>query len=87
MLDQFLVNRGVLDSESPIQLAKIETAEKRVPYVGIVKFNDMVSDSGVRNDAPRRFGRPAKYFDPEGFSDHFPIAIKLLEASSQTPLA
>ena len=84
MIDQFLVNRGMLDSESTIKLARISMTGKQLPFVGIVKFIDMVSDRGVRKDAPRRFGRPSKYFDPEGFSDHFPIAIKLLENSAVT---
>jgi len=81
MIDQFLVNRGMLDSEGAIKLARITMAGKKVPYVGIVKFADMVMKSGTGRGGPRRFGRPAKGYDPAGFSDHFPIAIKLLEES------
>ena len=79
MLDQFLVNRGMLDRDSPIQLARIKMAGRMVPYVGIVNFEDMEIESGSHRKGPRRFGRPAKSYDPDGFSDHFPIAVKLIE--------
>lgn len=84
MLDQFLVNRGMLDADSPIELARITISGQHVPYVGIVKFEDMITGSGSDAGTPRRFGRPAKpsQFDPDGFSDHFPIAIKVLERTA-----
>lgn len=81
ILDQFLVNRGVLDKSNPIQLSRITLSGKQVPYVGIMSFDDTVQQSGSHVGSPRRFGRPAKssQFDPDGFSDHFPIAMKLHE--------
>ena len=83
MLDQFLVNRGMLDRDSPIELARIKMAGRRVPYVGIIKFPDMMIESGTNRGGPRRFGRPARHFDPTGFSDHFPIAIKIREKTDE----
>ena len=79
MLDQFLVNRGMLDRDSPIGLARIRMAGRMVPYAGIIKFADMMIESGSTRNSPKRFGRPARSFDPKGYSDHFPIAAKILE--------
>ena len=81
MLDQFMVNRGMLDEESPISLARVTIAGREVPFVGIIKFAEMVHATGSSAGGPRRFGRPAKphQFNRDGFSDHFPIAIKVLE--------
>lgn len=84
MLDQFLVNRGLLDEKSPIELARIMMAGQNVPYVGIIKFADMVLETGSNRGGPKRFGRPARNFDPTGFSDHLPIAIKILEKTEFT---
>lgn len=79
ILDQFLVNRGMLDAESPLELARVRVSGEEVPYVGIVKFEDTTESGNPRG--PKRFGRPAKpsQFDPDGYSDHFPIAMKLIE--------
>ncbi len=79
MFDQFLVNRGVLDRESKIKLARINMGGRTVPYVGIINFEDMRLERGSNRNGPKRFGRPAKGYDPDGFSDHFPVAIKLVE--------
>lgn len=79
MLDQILVNRGLLDRDSPLELSRIQLAGRPVPHVGIVKFEDMQIQSGSNRNGPKRFGRPARHFDPEGYSDHFPVAIKIRE--------
>lgn len=70
MLDQILVNRPLLRSDSPFTVDK--------STLSIVKFPDMVSNSG----APRRFGRPSSSasFDESGFSDHFPLVVELNES-------
>jgi len=82
MADHMMVNRGLLDADSPLGLSRIKMADRLVPHVGIIKFEDMVVESGNNRHGPRRFGRPAsRSFDMTGFSDHFPIAIKLAEKS------
>jgi len=65
MLDQFLVNRPLLRSDSPFRVDK--------DSIEIVRFPETMTGSGK----PRRYGRPSskKTFNQEGFSDHFPIAI------------
>ena len=68
MLDQFMVTKGLLS-----QKAKIKIKEKSAK---ILDFDEMKKRSGE----PRRFSRPGKRdYDPGGFSDHFPIAIILID--------
>lgn len=83
MIDHFMVNRGLLDRDSPMGLGRIKMSGRSVPFSGIIKFEDMVIESGSNRNGPRRFGRPAKHFDPDGFSDHFPIAMKLVEKTEE----
>jgi hypothetical protein len=68
MLDQFLVNKGMLRSDSLVRVMP-ETAQIFRP--------PLVKKS---NGEPRRFGRPMRSFDEDGFSDHFAITVTL-EAS------
>ena len=65
MLDQFLATRGLLRTQSRVR-ALPESVEIFRP--------GFLRGSGGR---PRRFGRPARRMDRDGFSDHFPIAITL----------
>lgn len=67
MLDQVLVNRPMLsdDTDFEVDLGSVE----------ILRFKEMVA-----KNAPKRFGRPSENgHDPTGFSDHFPIAVKVNE--------
>jgi predicted extracellular nuclease len=68
MLDQFLVSRGIVSGSSHFTV---------IPdSVEIVRFSEMVKP-GVY-PVPIRFGR-GNNPDLDGFSDHFPIGLKLLE--------
>ncbi len=70
MLDQFLAAKGLKVSSSPLTF---------VPgSVEIIQHPDMVKSG--RYGGPRRFSRPsASSYDPEGFSDHFPIGVRIAE--------
>lgn len=68
VLDQFLASKAMVVQSSPLRVLP-DTAE-------VVRFPEMV-DSG---DYPKpiRFGRGAS-MNPNGFSDHFPIAVQVEE--------
>jgi hypothetical protein len=68
MLDQFMVTYGMLRGPSKV---RVDTKS-----VNIFKPDIMIASSGK----PRRFSRPSVKNgpDPEGFSDHFPIIVKLI---------
>jgi predicted extracellular nuclease len=70
VLDQILVNRPLLRSESALQLV--------AKSLEIIKYPEMLTNAGE----PRRFGRPSspKDFDVTGFSDHLPLAIVIKES-------
>ena len=57
------------------------TADLRVDResIEVVCFPEMIG--GGLYPAPVRFGRPSRpsSHDPDGYSDHFPVAIKLRE--------
>ncbi len=64
MLDQVMVNRALLRDEAGLRL---------VPgSCGIFREGDL-----LKRGKPRRFGRPAKSLDREGYSDHLPIFVRL----------
>jgi endonuclease/exonuclease/phosphatase family metal-dependent hydrolase len=69
MLDQMLANRGFFSDESPWRVKDNSTE--------IVLFPDHLD----RNQSPRRFGRPSSRssFDETGFSDHLPVACRIVE--------
>lgn len=69
MLDQILVNRPLLRTDSPFKLD--------VASADILRFPETLTSLGE----PRRFGRPSQRssFDDQGYSDHFPIAVVLDE--------
>ena len=69
LLDQLLVNRGFFTDESPWRV--------KVHSVEIVRLPEHLN----RNGHPRRFGRPSDKadFDPTGFSDHLPVACRVVE--------
>jgi hypothetical protein len=70
MLDQFLVSKGFLKSNAPIQL--------KTDSVRIEAFPEMVSGGDYPDPIP--FGRPAEDLNTDGFSDHYPISVVLQEA-------
>jgi len=70
MFDQFLASRGLLLPESPLRvdLKSIEVLRYREMRKGVYRI-------------PRRFHRPSRgEIDPDGYSDHFPVAIRLVES-------
>lgn len=69
MLDQFLGTRGIINFQSDVKVLPATVAIYRPPAM----------HSSKKTQAPRKFGRPAKpsTFDRDGYSDHFPIMIKL----------
>ena len=69
LLDQLLVNRGFFADESPWRVTEHS--------VEIVRLPEMLDSRG----GPRRFGRPSdkSSFDPTGFSDHLPVACRVVE--------
>lgn len=70
MFDQILVNRGMVKPTSRLKVLP-ETAE--------VNNFDIMTTGRYRK--PRRFGRPSSKstYDPDGFSDHFPVSVKIRE--------
>jgi len=70
MLDQFMVSKGLLLTDSRIKV--------KLDSTNIIKFPEMIKTGYYQ--APLRFGRPAKDgMNKKGFSDHFPISIILEE--------
>lgn len=68
MLDQFLANKAMVKTTA--RLAVDETA------TSVIKPEAMTTG---RYGTPKRFGRPSKSHDADGFSDHFPICTILKE--------
>jgi endonuclease/exonuclease/phosphatase family metal-dependent hydrolase len=69
MLDQFLVNKNMATQGAPIR-ARVETME-------ILRFPGTFTG---RYRRPRPFGAMGKPVDENGFSDHFPIGMRVTEA-------
>lgn len=67
VLDQLMVSRGML-----IDNAKLKVQEGSIR---IEVFPEM-----SKNGIPRKFGRPAEALDQEGYSDHFPISLVLVDS-------
>jgi hypothetical protein len=68
LLDQVLVSKGMLRQDALFHLAPGSTSIFRPPEM----------QSGTY-DVPRRHGRPSSGHDPDGFSDHYPLTLTLLE--------
>ena len=68
LLDQIMVSRGMLNSEGKFGI------DPDSPQ--ILDFEEI-----KKNGKPRKFGRPSESqgVDEQGFSDHYPIAIKIVE--------
>lgn len=68
LLDQFLVNKGMLKSSSPF----------KVNAASIVKFPELVKGD---YDTPIKFSRPSEAgFNDKGYSDHLPVAVMVEES-------
>ncbi|MBA4178505.1 MAG: endonuclease/exonuclease/phosphatase [Leptothrix sp. (in: Bacteria)] len=72
VLDQLLVSKGLLTGNSGFAV--------QIPRTTVVALPDMVAAG--QYPQPRRHGRPSSPgdFDPDGFSDHFPVATVVTEA-------
>ncbi|MFC1851704.1 endonuclease/exonuclease/phosphatase family protein [candidate division CSSED10-310 bacterium] len=69
MIDQFLISKGFLKSDSPLHI--------KHDSVKIESYPEM-SATG-KYHYPIRFGRPSSKLNTAGFSDHFPISICITE--------
>jgi hypothetical protein len=74
--DQFMVAKSMLKSNALIRPVQISPGAYRV---NIVMPPEMMA--GGDYPRPRCYGRPSKAssYDPEGYSDHFPISVMLEE--------
>lgn len=64
MLDQILVNRGLIAGNGPFSF---------IPdSIEILTYPEC-----LKGGKPRRFGRPSSKLDEEGFSDHLPVGCRL----------
>jgi hypothetical protein len=69
VLDQFLANKNLVKENAPIA-AQPDSVE-------VVRFPEMVSQGDYPKPVP--FGGMGKPVNENGFSDHFPIAVTLIE--------
>jgi endonuclease/exonuclease/phosphatase family metal-dependent hydrolase len=72
ILDQFLVGGGFLKGDTPLQI--------KADSLRVERFAEMTKPGDY--PAPIKFGRPSSQssYNPNGFSDHFPISLILTEA-------
>jgi endonuclease/exonuclease/phosphatase family metal-dependent hydrolase len=70
VLDQFLLSRGIVTGASGFSM--VAGSVTREIFPGMVDSSDY--------HRPVGFGRPADRLNDQGYSDHFPISLKLLEA-------
>lgn len=68
MLDQFLVSRYILKPNKPFSIKSNSVEIIRYPELMHGQYN-----------VPRRFGRPNRNYDNNGYSDHFPIGVIIEE--------
>jgi hypothetical protein len=71
VLDQFLANKNLLKANAPIRILQ-DTVEIR-------RFKEMVNPGEYHKPVP--FGGMGKPINQNGFSDHFPIGVQVLEAN------
>lgn len=75
MFDQFLVSKGIVKGNYGFELPSGPGGN----YVTeIVQYPDHVS-GGTYPD-PIKFGRPSSGYNPDGYSDHYPVAMILTES-------
>ncbi|MFW9924825.1 MAG: endonuclease/exonuclease/phosphatase family protein [Candidatus Thorarchaeota archaeon] len=68
MLDQFLVSKAFLVEEGEFYVKK--------KFVEIIREDKMMDG---KYGSPKRFGRPSNNLDLNGYSDHFPIGMRIIE--------
>ncbi|MGH9465131.1 MAG: endonuclease/exonuclease/phosphatase family protein [Thermoanaerobaculia bacterium] len=68
LLDQVMVSKGMLRQDAVFRVAEGSTAILRPPEMQTGTYN-----------VPRRHGRPSSGHDPDGFSDHYPVTLRLVE--------
>ncbi len=76
MFDQILVSKGIVKGNQGFELPTNPGGDF---LTEIVTYPDMVTGGWYPD--PRRFGRPSSSssYDPDGFSDHYPVAFVLQE--------
>jgi endonuclease/exonuclease/phosphatase family metal-dependent hydrolase len=70
LLDQFLADKNLLKAESPIRVLP--------ESVQILHFPEMVAKGAIPQPVP--FGGMGKPVNQNGFSDHFPVCVTVVEA-------
>jgi hypothetical protein len=65
MLDQIMISRGIVNGKSGWK----QECNARIEAVSIMTHQ--------KKTGPRRFGFKPKERDKEGFSDHYPVSIRL----------
>lgn len=70
VLDHFMVSRGIVTGDSGFSI--VPGSIRREIYPGMADGGDYKK--------PVKFGRPSATLNQNGFSDHFPISVKLAEA-------
>jgi len=68
MLDNILVNKNLLKADAPIKV--------KPNSANILRYAAMTDKA---SGGPRRFGGMGKAVDQNGFSDHFPVEVVLME--------
>jgi endonuclease/exonuclease/phosphatase family metal-dependent hydrolase len=71
VLDQFWVSKGIVNGRSGF---RVELGSAKIE-----KYPPMVTPGSY--PVPARFGRPAGQLNKDGFSDHYPVSVMLLEES------
>ncbi len=71
VLDQFWISKGILGGASKF---KVKDGSVRIEMFEAMR-------KSATNPTPKRFGRPSESdkYDPQGFSDHYPISLVLEE--------
>lgn len=70
VLDQFWASRGLLAGGGKLRAVPDSAAIER--FAPMIKKGDY--------QVPRRFGRPSEDgYDPDGYSDHYPISVRISE--------
>jgi predicted extracellular nuclease len=68
LLDQFMVSKGMLIDNAKL---KVQQGSMRIEV-----FPEMSKKNGI----PRKFGRPVEAIDQDGYSDHFPVSLVLVDS-------
>lgn len=74
VFDQILVSRPLLDGRGPFDLVAGSARVEAMPEM----VSHRVSEGPIRFGLPR--GDVARFVNPDGFSDHFPVSVMLREA-------